>query len=291
MVLDNHNLVTINSEYIKKIIKPRNTQSRKGDNGIVLIIGGSRIYHGAPLLSSIAALISGTDLVYTAIPKINLFSSRVFSPNLILLPLPDDKLTMGASRKILSLIPKKPHSAAIGMGLGISKINSLCFLIGKLLEDKISLLLDASSLVPEILPGITNTKSIVTPHAGEFKRLFGQDPGQSKSEQINAVLKKAKEFGIVVVLKGHLNVVSDGELISVIDRTTPSMTVGGTGDVLSGLISGFLTKNNPFESSVLGLYFNGVAAYNLYNKFGFHLMASNLLEELPLVMKDFDKLN
>src|SRR5919112_3658 len=118
MVLDNHNLVTINSEYIKKIIKPRNTQSRKGDNGIVLIIGGSRIYHGAPLLSSIAALISGTDLVYTAIPKINLFSSRVFSPNLILLPLPDDKLTMGASRKILSLIPKKPHSAAIGMGLG-----------------------------------------------------------------------------------------------------------------------------------------------------------------------------
>jgi NAD(P)H-hydrate epimerase len=177
------------------------------------------------------------------------------------------------------------------MGLGISKINSLFFLIGKLLEDKINLLLDASSLVPEILPGITNTKSIVTPHAGEFKRLFGQDPGQSKSEQINAVLKKAKEFGIVVVLKGHLNVVSDGELISVIDRTTPSMTVGGTGDVLSGLISGFLTKNNPFESSVLGLYFNGVAAYNLYNKFGFHLMASNLLEELPLVMKDFDKLN
>jgi NAD(P)H-hydrate epimerase len=291
MAMDNHNLVTVTTEYIKKIIKPRNIQSRKGDNGIVLIIGGSRIYHGAPLLSSIAALISGTDLVYTAIPKINLSSSRMFSPNLILLPLPDDKLTMGASRKILSLIPKKPHSAAIGMGLGISKTNSLCFLIGKLLEDGVSLLLDASSLVPEILSGITNTKTIVTPHAGEFKRLFGQDPGQSKSEQISSVLKKAKEFGIVVVLKGHLNVVSDGELISVIDRTTPSMTVGGTGDVLSGLISGFLTKNNPFESSLLGLFFNGLAAYNLHNKFGLHLMASNLLEELPLVMKDFDKLD
>ena len=69
------------------------------------------------------------------------------------------------------------------------------------------------------------------------------------------------------------------------------MTVGGTGDVLSGLISGFLTKNNSFESSILGLYFNGLAGYNLYNKFGLHLMASNLLEELPLVMKDFDMLN
>ncbi len=69
------------------------------------------------------------------------------------------------------------------------------------------------------------------------------------------------------------------------------MTVGGTGDVLSGLISGFLTKNNSFESSILGLFFNGLAASNLYNKLGLHLMASNLLEELPLVMKDFDMLN
>ncbi len=215
----------------------------------------------------------------------------MFSPNLIFIPLPDDKLTMGSSRKLLSLMPKNPHSAAIGMGLGISKIDSLCFLIRKLLEDKVRLLLDASSLIPDILNEITNTKSIVTPHAGEFKRLFGQDPGQSKSEQIDNVLRKAKEYGIVVVLKGYLNIVSDGELVSVIERSTPSMTVGGTGDVLSGLISGFSTKNSPFESSVLGLFFNGVAGYNLYNKFGLHLMASNLLEELPLVMKDFDRID
>ncbi|MER5176272.1 MAG: NAD(P)H-hydrate dehydratase [Candidatus Nitrosocosmicus sp.] len=281
----------MDSIFIKKIMKPRNIQSRKGDNGIVLIVGGSRIYHGAPLLSSIAALISGTDLVYTAIPKINLVSSRVFSPNLIFLPLPDDKLTLGSSRKLLSLMPKKVHSAAIGMGLGISKINSLCFLIKKLLEDKISLILDASSLMPDVLTEIMNTKSVVTPHAGEFKRLFGQDPGQSKSEQINIVMKKAKEYGIVIVLKGYWNIVSDGEQISVIERTTPSMTVGGTGDVLSGLISGFLTKNSSFESAILGLFFNGLAGANLYNKLGLHLMASNLLEELPLVLKDFDTLN
>jgi ADP-dependent NAD(P)H-hydrate dehydratase len=291
MILDNHDLIAVDSDFIKKITKPRKVQSRKGENGIVLVVGGSRIYHGAPLLSSVAALISGTDLVYTAIPKINLVSSRMFSPDLIFIPLPDDKLTMGSSRKLLSLMPKKPHSAAIGMGLGISKTNSLCFLIRQLLEYETRLLFDASSLIPDILHEITNTKSIVTPHAGEFKRLFGQDPGQSKSEQIDIVLRKAKEFGIVVVLKGYLNIVSDGESISVIERTTPSMTVGGTGDVLSGLISGFLTKNNPFESSILGLFFNGVAGNRLYNKFGLHLMASNFLEELPLVMKEFDRLD
>ncbi len=205
MGLDYPNVVTVNNIYIKNIIKPRNIKSRKGDNGVVLIVGGSRIYHGAPLLASIAALVSGTDLVYTSIPKINLVSSRVFSPDLIFIPFPDDKLTMGSSRKILSLMPKKPHSAAIGMGLGIAKINSLCFLIKKLLDDKTSLILDASSLLPDILHEINNTESVVTPHAGEFKRLFGQDPGQSKLDQMNNVLKKAKEHGIVIVLKGYWN--------------------------------------------------------------------------------------
>lgn len=287
--MDVSNFVAVNKDYIKKIVKPRMIDSRKGDNGSILIIGGSRIYHGAPLLSSISALISGTDLVYTAIPKINLNSSRSFSPNLIFLPLPDDKLTMGSARKLLSLVPKRVHSAAIGMGLGISKTNSLCYLIKRLLEDKTRLLLDASSLIPDVLKEITNTNSVVTPHAGEFKRLFGVDmAGKSKGEQINIVVEKAKEYGIVVVLKGYWNIVSDGEQTSVIERSTPSMTVGGTGDILSGLISGFLTKNNSFESSVLGLFFNGQAGLNLYNKLGLHLMASNFLEELPLVMKDFD---
>lgn len=291
LIMDIHKFISIDDDYIKKIIKPRNIRSRKGDNGIVLIIGGSRIYHGAPLLSSIAALISGTDLVYTAIPKINLISSKTFSPNLIFLPLPDDKLTMGSARKLLSIMPKKVHSSAIGMGLDISKMNSLCFLIHSLLEEKSRLLLDASSLVPDVLREIINTKSVVTPHAGEFKRLFNVDVGQCKDDQINVVIKKAREYGIVIVLKGYWNIVSDGERICVIERSAPSMTVGGTGDILSGLISGFLTKNDSFESSILGLFFNGLAGLNLYNKLGLHLMASNLLEELPLVMKNFDRIN
>jgi ADP-dependent NAD(P)H-hydrate dehydratase len=287
-LIDMSNFVAIDKNHIKKIIKPRNIDSRKGDNGVVLTVGGSRIYHGAPLLASIAALISGTDLVYTAIPKINLVSSRMFSPNLIFLPLPDDNLTMGSARKLLSLMPKRVHSAAIGMGLGIAKTKSLCYLINTLLEQKTHLILDASSLIPDILKDITNTNSVVTPHAGEFKRLFNTDPGKSKEEQMQIVVKKAKEYGIVVVLKGYWNVVSDGEQVSVIERTTPSMTVGGTGDVLAGLIAGYLTKNTSFDSSILGLFFNGLAGLNLFNKLGLHLMASNFLEELPLVMKEFD---
>src|SRR6478735_414590 len=171
LIMDIHKFISIDDDYIKKIIKPRNIRSRKGDNGIVLIIGGSRIYHGAPLLTSLAALRSGTDLVYTAIPKINLISSRIFSPDLIILPFPDDKLTTGSVRRLLNTLPKKINAAAIGMGLNVSKSQPLILLIQELLEGNSHIVIDAGALLPELLPNISKNDTIVTPHAGEFKRL------------------------------------------------------------------------------------------------------------------------
>lgn len=283
--------IIIDENIVKNIIKPRLITSRKGDNGIALIVGGSRLYHGAPLLSSFAAFRSGIDLVYTAIPKINLVSSRAFSPDLIFLPLPDDKLTMGSARKLFSLLPKKVNSAAIGMGLNFSKNDSLIFLINTLLKMNSRLIVDASALVPEILNVITNSHTVVTPHLGEFKRLFGDViSSDNLLDQVSIVSKKAKEYGIVIVLKGYWNIISDGESIYVLERSTPAMTVGGIGDILSGLIAGYLTKYNSIESSILGLFFNGIAGLNLFNRLGLHLMASDFLNELPFVIKKYDKI-
>lgn len=283
--------IIIDENIVKNIIKPRLITSRKGDNGIALIVGGSRLYHGAPLLSSFAAFRSGIDLVYTAIPKINLVSSRAFSPDLIFLPLPDDKLTMGSARKLFSLLPKKVNSAAIGMGLNFSKNDALIFLINTLLKMNSRLIVDASALVPEILNVITNSHTVVTPHLGEFKRLFGDViSSDNLLDQVSIVSKKAKEYGIVIVLKGYWNIISDGESIYVLERSTPAMTVGGIGDILSGLIAGYLTKYNSIESSILGLFFNGIAGLNLFNRLGLHLMASDFLNELPFVIKKYDKM-
>jgi NAD(P)H-hydrate epimerase len=281
----------VDDDLIRKIVKPRNILSRKGENGIALVVGGSRIYHGAPLLSSLAALRSGTDLVYTAIPKINLVSSRIFSPDLIILPFPDDKLTTGSVRRLVNTLPKKIDAAAIGMGLNTSKPQPLILLIQELLEDDSHLIMDAGALHREILPGISNNDTIVTPHAGEFKRLFGDDPTTNLAGQIELVSRKAKEFGLIIVLKGYQNIVSDGVSTFVLERTTPSMTVGGTGDILSGLITGFRTKYGPLHSCLLGLFFNGKAASRLSNKIGFHMLASDLLTELPYVMKEYDTIS
>ena len=278
----------VDDNLIRKIVKPRNILSRKGDNGISLVVGGSRIYHGAPLLSSLAALRSGTDLVYTAIPKINLISSRIFSPDLIILPFPDDKLTTGSVRRLLNTIPKKIDAAAIGMGLNISKSQSLILLVQKLLEGDSHLVLDAGALIPDILPRISKNETIVTPHAGEFKRLFGDSLTNRLPEQVELVSQKAKEFGLIIVLKGYQNIVSDGESTYVIERSTPSMTVGGTGDILSGLITGFRTKYGSVHSCLLGLFFNGKAGLRISSKIGFHMLASDLLTELPYIMKEYD---
>ena len=273
------------------MIPARKSTSRKGDNGAVLVVGGSYIYHGAPILSSLASLMCGTDLVYTSVPKINVSSTRSASPNLIVLPLVDQKLTKGAATKLLGLLPKSLDSAAIGMGLAIQEKNALLHLVKSLLDRDVRLSLDASALVSEILPLLANKNVVVTPHAGEFKRLFGIAPSNSKNERIKLVEKMAKESAITVLLKGSIDVISDGSVTYIYEKKTPGMTVGGTGDVLSGLVAGMLSKNRKaVESAASAAFINGLAGKAAQKKFGLHMTSMNLLDEIPFVMKPFDRI-
>ena len=282
--------ITVTPKLVKDLIVPRIATSRKGDNGIVLVVGGSRIYHGAPILASIAALRSGTDLVFTAVPKSNIIAVRAYSPDIIALPLPDDKLTAGLVNRLMAMLPKKPHAAAIGMGMSIAKPEALVSLIRQLRNAEIKLLLDASALIPEILREIAGTGTIVTPHAGEYKRLFEKHPGTNEDVQTSTVQTAAKDYGITIVLKGSVNIISDGvsEHTAVIKRSTPAMTVGGMGDVLSGLTAGLLTKYSSFNASILGVFLNGVAASLAYERVGLHMVATDVIEDLPNAMKPFD---
>ena len=292
-MLETPDLISINDDMIKKISFSRKISSRKGDNGIVLIVGGNRIYHGAPILASMAALRSGTDLVYTAIPSVNVEATRSFSPNLIVLPLVDEKLTMGSASRLIKTLPKKVDSATIGMGMSIAKKEALMSLIDKLLKNGTKLVLDASALMPEILPKIKETGCIITPHGGEYMRIFKtelKNHHNNENEQIVDVLKNANKYGITIILKGWKNIISNGELTTVIERSTPAMTVGGTGDVLSGLVAGLFSKMNSFEAACTAVYFNGLAAIMAYQKVGLHMVATDLLDNLPQVIKKFDQI-
>jgi ADP-dependent NAD(P)H-hydrate dehydratase len=308
-------IISVTPELIQEILPPRLVASKKGDNGIVLIVGGSGIYHGAPLLSTLAALRSGVDLVYTAVPKPNVAPLRSFSPNVIALPFANDRFTIGSAKQLLKILPKKPDVVAIGMGMAKEKKpESLIYMIKELKKMGAKLLLDASALIPEILESISGTNTIVTPHFGEYKRLFQKEENYKDitemtttvnlQEQTLNVYNLAKKYGITIILKGYNNIICNGsqpqkqqeqkknEAIAVIRRTTPAMTVGGCGDVLSGVVAGLLTKmQDNFSASIAGVYLCGIAGSLAYQRVGLHMVATDLIEELPNAMKPFDKIN
>ncbi|HXG07678.1 MAG TPA: NAD(P)H-hydrate dehydratase [Nitrososphaera sp.] len=275
---------------IRKLMPPRSPKARKGDSGVVLVTGGSRFYHGAPVLASMAALRSGSDLVYTAVPRSIITAVRSFSPAIIALPLPDDKLTVGSANRLVAMMPKHTDAAAIGMGMAL-KPEAISALISKLKEAGTRILLDASALIPQVLTDIAGTGTIVTPHAGEYRRLFGSDPGTTKEEMVSTVQKTAKEHGITIALKGWMNVISDGEQTAAIKRSTPAMTVGGTGDVLSGLAAGLLARmKKPFDAAVSAVYLNGIAGSIAFKRTGLHMIATDLIDSLAEAMKPFDRI-
>jgi NAD(P)H-hydrate epimerase len=281
----------LQASIVKKFIPARRSDSRKGENGVVLVVGGSYIYHGAPILSSIAALRCGTDLVYTSVPKINVSATRAISPNLIVIPIVDQKLTRGAVNKLLGVIPRNLDSATIGMGLAVQEKNALLLLIKSLLDRDVRLSLDASALIPDVLPLLSDKNVVVTPHAGEFARLFGEVPPNNKKERISIVENNAKEHGITVLLKGQTDVISDGKKTFLYTKKIPGMTVGGTGDVLSGLTAGMLAKNrNSLESASAATFINGLAGIFTQKKLGLHMTSMDLLDAIPNVMKPFDKI-
>jgi len=281
----------LSSSIVENFIPARKSASRKGNNGIVLVIGGSYIYHGAPILSSLAALRCGTDLVYTSVPKINVTPTRAISPNLIVIPLVDQKLTLGAVKKLVGALPRNLHSATIGMGLAIQEKNSLLHLVQSLLNRDVRLSLDASALIPEVLPLLANKNVVVTPHAGEFKRLFGDAPSDSKNERIQLVEKHALDNGVTILLKGPTDIISNGNTTYLCQKNTPAMTVGGTGDVLSGLVAGLLSNNrNSLESAAAAAFICGLTGKQVQEKLGFHMTSMDLIDAIPSIMKPFDKI-
>lgn len=275
---------------IKKFVPPRKTDSRKGQNGKVLVVGGSYLYHGAPVLASLAALRSGVDLVYTAVPKVITASVRAISPNLIVMPMVDSKLTRGTANKLLGQVPVDLDSATIGMGLAVADEEALKNLVKSLISRDVRLSLDASALVHYIIPFISEKNVVVTPHAGEFKKMFGVMPSNSIKERTTLVEKLAKDHSTTILLKGSIDVISNGKQTFVNPKNLAAMTVGGTGDVLSGIVAGMLAKNrNPLESALVASYINGLAGRAAQRKNGLHMVATDLIDAIPTVMKPFDR--
>ena len=164
------------------------------------------------------------------------------------------------------------------------------------LERKVRASLDAEAQNTKIYQFIKGRDCITTPHPGEFKRIFGEDPGNSLEEKIAAVSKQAASYGITIVLKGSNTVISDGSTVYVNKVGSAAMTCGGIGDTLSGVIGALLaqargTELKSVEVAAAASYIVGLAGRKAAERRGFHIVSTDIINEISEVLKPFDRLS
>jgi len=282
--------------------------SHKGENGKLLVIGGGP-YYGAPALSSFAAQRAGTDLIYIATPKkvakaITSYSPLLIkpirvakniakmAPNLIVKELNNENHLVLKDLKIIENLVSKVDALLIGPGLGnnneIDKAAEK--IISLFIKNKKQIIIDADAIkvVGKNPNLIKNSKTVITPHTGEFKELTGIKLSNNLNFRKKTVEFWAKKLGITILLKGPIDIISNGKLTKLNDTHNESMTVGGTGDVLAGIIGAMLSKHvNPFNSARIGIFINGLAGNISFKKHSYGVIATDLIDEIPNVLKKY----
>lgn len=273
---------------LREIYKKRDKKVHKYNFGSLLVIGGSKIYSGSPAFNALSALRSGVDLVEITAPERAANIIGGFSPDLITHLLKGDFLKTKHLKQIYK-ISKNKTGVIIGGGLGREKETFKA--VQKFLsETKLPCVIDADAI--HAIAGKKNIMSgknfVITPHAHEFFVFSGEKILKDLEERKKQVKKLAKELKTTILLKGNTDIISDGNKIYLNKTGTPYMTKGGTGDTLAGIVGALLARKvKPFESAWCGAYINGKAGELASKKFGEGLLASDLLNEIPNVIKEY----
>jgi hydroxyethylthiazole kinase-like uncharacterized protein yjeF len=260
-----------------RLVDTRSPGSHKGDSGRILVIGGGP-YTGAPALTAMAALRAGADIVTVATPESASKTIAGFSPDLIVRELSGDHLALEHVDLLKHLI-KKHSVVVLGMGLGTNPETYQA--LAQIIPSCNKVVIDADALQPGLL-----LKGIVTPHAGEFKRISSVELSwPDYRERMEPVRIYAKEKGIVVLLKGQVDLISDGEVVRGNTTGNPGMTVGGTGDVLAGVTGAFYARTSALRAAVAAAFVNGRAGDLVHSEKDYGMVATDVIEKIPLAMR------
>lgn len=249
------NYTTINQNALKKVYGRRENWSHKGEFGRLIVIGGSLEYTGSPAIVALSALRSGADFTKILAPKRSADACSGFSPELIAIPVAKDYLDMDS----LHLIDKhSPWANAVEIGNGIGENSGQeSFVNSFVKESKKKTVLDADAL--KILKrDLLNRNILITPNSHEFEVLFGIKLSKNLDERAHIVKEKAKVYDTTILLKGHIDVVSDGEQLLINKNNSVYMTKAGTGDTLAGICAGLVAQGNGLlDSACAAAFING----------------------------------
>jgi ADP-dependent NAD(P)H-hydrate dehydratase len=270
----------------------RPPDSHKGDFGRVLVVAGSRGMSGAAILCATAALRGGAGLVRVAVADGILPLVAAGNPCYMTAPLPQDDQGGLAAAAEADLVALARANDVVAAGPGLGRAPAIAALVTALLEQTaVALVLDADAL--NALQHHTGrlrdrlAPVILTPHPAEFARLAGGDVPAIQAHRQELAARFAAAHGVVVVLKGHGTVVTDGRQVYVNTTGNPGMATGGTGDVLTGLIAALLGQHlPPFAAAQLGVYLHGLAGDLARDAVGeVSLIATDLLQHLPAALR------
>lgn len=272
---------------VLKILPERDLWAHKGSFGKILLLCGSRGYTGAAALAAMGALRSGAGLVYLGVPDsiYAIEAVKLTEPVVFSLRDEDGMLSTGAVSVILTLLPKM-DAVLIGPGLGQSK-GTLAVLKAVLREFHGPVVVDADGINllsrhKYLLRGRT-APTVLTPHDGEFIRLAGA-LGEDRPGEAAAL---ARELSAIVVLKGHESLITDGQVCYRNRTGNPGMAVGGSGDVLAGIIVSLLGQGiEPIQAAATAVWLHGAAGDRCARELGqYGMLPSDMLEVLPRLMK------
>ncbi len=262
--------------------KKNSVDSHKGENGIVVAIGGSHLFYGAPLYMAKGASRMGVDLVFLFAPESihNLLSSfndmilRKSGYNFI-----------EFNDEIKHLIEERDVTVAIGPGITKSReaLENARKIIDFAIDNRRNLVVDADALLTINEYSDFKGLAVLTPHRGEFKQSFNLEPNEENVKLI------AKKIDATLLLKGPIDIISNGDLIKKNKNFHhPSMTKGGTGDVLSGSVAGLISKHiDPFHAASLASFIVGMSGKMAFEEKSYAYYTSEIVDEIPKIFKQF----
>lgn len=260
--------------------------SHKGQNGKLLIIAGSKLFHAASLWPLTVASRMLDMVYYASVPENNELVNRAKEEFRNGIVVPRSKLNSYIQEADAILIgPGLPRPE--GMEEGDEDTKELTERLLKTYPEK-KWVIDGGSLQtidPEVLRKLKTTP-ILTPHHGEFEILEGKSQNSKVEEQVQAF---AEDYNSVILLKGPVDIVaSPSETVS-IPGGNAGMTKGGTGDVLAGLVASLYCKNEAYLSACAASYINKKAGESLEKRMGLYFNASDLAQEIPHILKELVK--
>jgi len=280
--------IVLDHPQVLSLLPDRKMDAHKGDFGRVLLLCGSVGYTGAAYLAAMGALRSGAGLVYLGVPE-SIYAIEATKLNeAIVFPLPDEKgmLCRKALPKIMELLPKM-DAVLIGCGLGQSQgAQEVLSAVLEYAECPVVVDADGINILAKhkyLLRG-RKAPTVLTPHDGEFARLMGVQPYQDRTK---AALDAAKELGAVLVLKGHETRISDGTVCYRNTTGNPGMAVGGSGDLLAGIIVSLIGQGLPIvTATAVAAWLHGAAGDQCAEELGqYGMLPTDMLGTLPRLMK------